>query len=219
MPHQPTDEELLQEARRLRKTGSGVEPPPLRHDVPLRATRSVIDDLRSLPIPDTTNEIYGILLSLNAISAYAAKAAAEHPISPSYGEHLSGLAMECRSVLEAVQSALPLLFQATGRPSYDIETAEVAELRNVGGWIPGLDDRHAEAYALAWFSRLAALLTEKLAGVRRWSTERELGTPVRVVQPLLDRLQSFQHALTEATAANGTASEQQRLTERLRSRS
>jgi hypothetical protein len=216
MTHQPTDEELLQEARLLRKASS--EANTLRRDVPLRSTRSVIADLRSSPAVNTANDIYSILLSLNAVSAYAASAAAEYPMSVVYGEHISGLAMECRSVLDAVQSALPLLFQSIGRPAYSVETVEVTELRNFGDWLLGLGDDHAASYALAWFTRLAALMTEKLQAVLRWANERELHTPARVVEPLIERLQSLHYALTEATAANTTSSEQQRLTERLRNR-
>jgi hypothetical protein len=218
MTHQPTDEELLQETRILRNARSDAKTPPLRHDVPLRSTLSVIDGLRSSPVLDTTNDIYGILLSLNAVSAYAVKAAAEHPLFVVHGGHISGLAMECRSVLDAVQSALPLLFQSTGRPAYTVETPEVAELRGRDGWLVGLDDEHAEPYALAWFARLIALLMEKLEAVLHWAKERELRTPAHVVEPLIERIQSLHRALTNAVAADQSSSEAQRPTERLRNR-
>ncbi|MCY1668121.1 hypothetical protein [Rhizobium sp. SL86] len=160
---------------------------------------------------DTADDIHGILLSLHAISTYAVKAAAEYPISMAYGARIQGLAMESRSVVDAVQSALPLLFRATGGPIYDVDTAEVEELRKLGGWLAGLDEDPAEAYALAWFARLTAVLNEKLKAVLRWASEHELRQPARLVDPLLERLQWLDYALNEARAADKISSEQQRL--------
>jgi hypothetical protein len=210
MKHQPTDDELLMEARRILKAEGKVDPPALRRDTPLRATRSVIADLKSMPSSDAESGIHGTLLSLNTICAYALETVKAQTLSLAQGERVNGLAMQSRPLLDDVQSALPLLFQAIGRPAYLALSQEVEDFLNASGWMQRPDDDAYETDALAWFAQLNALLNEKLNTVLMWADEHQLGKPAALVRPLLDQLRWLQDLIEEAQAADRTSSKHHR---------
>ncbi|WP_137130401.1 hypothetical protein [Rhizobium sp. FY34] len=176
----------------------------------MRATRSVIADLKSIPSLDGESGIHGTLLSLNAICAYALETVTAQTLSLAQGERVNGLAMQSRQLLDAVQSVLPLLFQATGRPAYLAPSQDVEELRNASGWMLRPDDDDRGTDASAWFALLGAVLNDKLNTVLMWAEEHQLGKPAALVRPLLDQLRWLQDSIEEAQAADRTSSKHHR---------
>lgn len=209
MKHQPTDDELLMEARRFLKAQGETDVPALRRDAPLRSTRSVIADLKSMPSSDAESGIHGTLLSLNAFCAYALETVPAQTLSLAHGERINGLAMQSRQLLDNIQSALPLLFQATGRPAYIVASQEVEDLRNASDWMQKPDDDR-ETDALAWFAQLNALLSEKLGTVLVWADEHQLRKPAALVRPLLDQLRWLRDLIEEAQAVDTSPSKHHR---------